>query len=227
RRRDRHRGGPGCAAGRRGARGGPRRGLVRIRRARCVDGRLEGVRIHRAHVAARVRHRARRGEGRPDATAAPHHCRRRPVAGAATAAAQRSPRPRTPLRESPRRHHVSLFQTRNTLHMTTTTAATIDDLQSDTWERDGSNELLVGGLPLSRVVDGIGQTPCYLYDRARLSRRAAALKSLLPARVRLHYAVKANPMPALVCHMAGLVDGLDVASRGELRTALDAGMSPE
>lgn len=111
--------------------------------------------------------------------------------------------------------------------MTTTTAATIDDLQSDTWERDGSNELLVGGLPLSRVVDGIGQTPCYLYDRARLSRRAAALKSLLPARVRLHYAVKANPMPALVCHMAGLVDGLDVASRGELRTALDAGMSPE
>jgi diaminopimelate decarboxylase len=31
-------------------------------------------------------------------------------------------------------------------------------------------------------------------------------------------------MPALVCHLAGLVDGLDVASGGELRVALDSGM---
>lgn len=30
-------------------------------------------------------------------------------------------------------------------------------------------------------------------------------------------------MPALVCHMAGLVDGLDVASGGELKVALDSG----
>jgi diaminopimelate decarboxylase len=27
----------------------------------------------------------------------------------------------------------------------------------------------------------------------------------------LHFSIKANPMPALVQHMAGLVDGLDVA----------------
>jgi diaminopimelate decarboxylase len=54
----------------------------------------------------------------------------------------------------------------------------------------------------------------------------AELRGLLPRDVKLHYAVKANPMPALVCHMAGLVDGLDVASGGELRIALDAGMNP-
>jgi diaminopimelate decarboxylase len=38
--------------------------------------------------------------------------------------------------------------------------------------------------------------------------------------------MKANPMPALVCHMARLVDGIDVASGGELKVALDAGANP-
>ena len=97
----------------------------------------------------------------------------------------------------------------------------------ETWARDDGGELLVGGQPLSRVVAAIGATPCYLYDRARIARRAAGLRARLPGNVLLHYAMKANPMPALVCHMAGLVDGLDVASAGELRLALDTGMSPE
>jgi diaminopimelate decarboxylase len=47
-----------------------------------------------------------------------------------------------------------------------------------------------------------------------------------PRQIDVPYAVKANPMPALVCLMAGLVDGLDVASAGELRVALDAGVDP-
>jgi diaminopimelate decarboxylase len=95
------------------------------------------------------------------------------------------------------------------------------------WLRDGSGELLIGGRPLSTVVAAVGSTPCYLYDRARLDQRANSLRAALPGEVLLHYAMKANPMPALVCHMARLVDGLDVASRGELRTALDSGMSPQ
>ena len=54
--------------------------------------------------------------------------------------------------------------------------------------------------------------------------RVALLRATLPARrSSLHYAMKANPMPALVAHMARLVDGLDVASGGELEVALDAG----
>ena len=44
----------------------------------------------------------------------------------------------------------------------------------------------------------------------------AALRAALPEAVKLHYAMKANPMPALVGLMAGLVDGIDVASAGEL-----------
>lgn len=94
------------------------------------------------------------------------------------------------------------------------------------WPRDGSGELLVGGRPLSRVVTEVGGTPCYLYDRARLDLRVAALRRGLDDRIDLHYAVKANPMPALVGHLARRVDGLDVASAGELRVALDAGMHP-
>lgn len=97
---------------------------------------------------------------------------------------------------------------------------------STPWRRDAHGEWLVGGRPLSAVAAAVGSTPCYLYDRARLTERATGLKARLPREVLLHYAMKANPMPALVCHMARLVDGLDVASRGELRTALDSGMDP-
>ncbi|MDV3243246.1 MAG: pyridoxal-dependent decarboxylase, exosortase A system-associated [Methylocaldum sp.] len=43
----------------------------------------------------------------------------------------------------------------------------------------------------------------------------------------MHYAIKANPMPAVVQHLAGLVDGLDVASAGEMKVALDTPMPPE
>lgn len=95
------------------------------------------------------------------------------------------------------------------------------------WARNDAGELLLGGQPLSRLVESVGKTPCYLYDRGRLTHRARGLRAQLPERVLLHYAMKANPMPALVCHMARLVDGLDVASAGELRVALDSGMAPE
>lgn len=86
-----------------------------------------------------------------------------------------------------------------------------------------NGELHVGGIPLRRLADRVGQTPFYAYDRGLLTRRVNELRSVLPPSMKLHYAMKANPMPALVVHMAGLVDGIDVASGGELKTALDAG----
>jgi diaminopimelate decarboxylase len=87
-------------------------------------------------------------------------------------------------------------------------------------------ELLIGGIPLSRLAARVGSTPFYAYDRSLLDGRVAQLRAALPAQVKLHYAMKANPMPALVAHMAGLVDGIDVASAGELQVALDAGADP-
>ena len=88
------------------------------------------------------------------------------------------------------------------------------------------SELLVGGQPLSRLTARIGQTPYYVYDRALLNERIRQLRAALPPEVSLHYAMKANPMPAVVQHMVGLVNGIDVASSGELQVALDAGADP-
>ncbi len=84
--------------------------------------------------------------------------------------------------------------------------------------------LLVNGVPLPRLALRVGRTPFYAYDRSLVEARVAELRRVLPAEVQLHYAIKANPMPALVQHLARLVDGLDVASAGELRVALDTGM---
>jgi diaminopimelate decarboxylase len=85
-------------------------------------------------------------------------------------------------------------------------------------------QISIGGVPLSLLAARVGRTPFYAYDRGLLRARVTELRSVLPSAVGLHYAMKANPMPALVGFMAGLVDGLDVASAGEMRVALDAGM---
>lgn len=88
-------------------------------------------------------------------------------------------------------------------------------------------ELQVGGLPLTLLAERVGQTPFYAYDRALIAARIAAVRQVLPPGVLLHYAIKANPMPALVGFVRPLVDGMDVASAGELKLALDAGADPQ
>ena len=75
-------------------------------------------------------------------------------------------------------------------------------------------------MPLTELARQVGRTPFYAYDRWVSSERVAALRRYLPPIIQLHYAIKANPMPAVVSHLARLVDGLDVASAGELRVAL-------
>lgn len=80
---------------------------------------------------------------------------------------------------------------------------------------------------MRRLAEQVGRTPFYAYDRRALDRRVKQLRSALPPEIRLHFAVKANPMPALVRFLAQRVDGLDVASSNELRIALDAGASPK
>ncbi|PWV63350.1 pyridoxal-dependent decarboxylase, exosortase A system-associated [Plasticicumulans acidivorans] len=87
-------------------------------------------------------------------------------------------------------------------------------------------ELTVGGMRISTLAARVGATPFYAYDRALITQRVAELRQTLPAAIELHFAVKANPMPAVVQHLAGLVDGLDVASAGELQVALDTGIDP-
>lgn len=87
--------------------------------------------------------------------------------------------------------------------------------------------LSIGGRSLLDIAAQVGRTPFYAYDRSALSDRVASLRSLLPRDIELHFAIKANPMPAVVRYMSGIVDGLDVASAREMQVALDTGMSPE
>ena len=90
-----------------------------------------------------------------------------------------------------------------------------------------NNELKVGGLPLQLLAERVGQTPFYAYDRSLIAARIRAVRQALPQGVHLHYALKANPMPALVAFVSPLVDGMDVASAGELKLALDAGATAQ
>lgn len=89
------------------------------------------------------------------------------------------------------------------------------------------NVLQVGGMPVTRLAERVGSTPFYAYDRRLISERVAQLRAALPTDIHLHYAIKANPMPAVVQHLATLVDGFDVASGGELKVVLDTIMPPE
>lgn len=86
--------------------------------------------------------------------------------------------------------------------------------------------LQIGGMSLIRLAQRVGQTPFYAYDRQIITKRVALLRQYLPSEIQLHYAMKANPMPAVVQHMANLVDGIDVASLGEMKVALDTVMMP-
>lgn len=86
------------------------------------------------------------------------------------------------------------------------------------------DRLVVGGLTARELAAVAGATPFYAYGRTAMARRVAELRAALPAGIHLHYAVKANPMPAVVATLAPLVDGLDVASLGEAQVALAAGV---
>ena len=87
--------------------------------------------------------------------------------------------------------------------------------------------LQIGKLSLTRLAQRVGTTPFYAYDRQKITERITLLRQYLPSEIHLHYAIKANPMVAVVQHLASLVDGLDIASMEEMKVALDTTMLPE
>lgn len=89
-----------------------------------------------------------------------------------------------------------------------------------------NNELLVGGLPITELLARAEGRPFYVYDSEVITQTVKQLRATLPPAIKLHYAVKANPMPEVVKHLAGITDGLDVASARELALAIDAGVAP-
>lgn len=87
-------------------------------------------------------------------------------------------------------------------------------------------ELAIGGRKASDLVAEAGTTPLFVYSRDMLRARVAALRDAMPERLGINYAIKANPYAPMLEFMAGLVDGFDVASAGELARLGEAGIDP-
>jgi diaminopimelate decarboxylase len=87
-------------------------------------------------------------------------------------------------------------------------------------------ELVIGGRKAGALVKEAGDTPLFVYSRDAITRRMGELRAAMPSRLAIHYAMKANPYPPLLEFMADLVDGLDIASGGELEQARAAGFLP-
>ena len=82
-----------------------------------------------------------------------------------------------------------------------------------------TGELVIAGRGAEGWAAEAGDTPLFVYDTAIVATRIARFRAAFPA-VDLHYAIKANPLPALLDRVAPMVDGLDVASSGELARVL-------
>lgn len=85
---------------------------------------------------------------------------------------------------------------------------------------DQHGVLRIGGDTVDALIARAGDTPLFVYDMGAVRRRVARLRNAVPSGVALHYAIKANPNADLLAALAPLVDGLDVASSGELERAL-------
>ena len=89
-----------------------------------------------------------------------------------------------------------------------------------------AGELAIGGRTVSDLVDEAGDTPLFVYSSDTILARMSALRAAMPKRLKIHYAMKANPFRAVVNFMDELMDGFDIASMGELTATLSMGPLP-
>jgi len=84
-------------------------------------------------------------------------------------------------------------------------------------------------VPVNQLAEEFG-TPLYVYSLAQLRRNIATFTGAANRRnngFSSSYALKANSNPSLLAEVCAAGLGADVVSGGELRTALDAGFTPE
>ncbi|MHB8062510.1 MAG: type III PLP-dependent enzyme [Ruminiclostridium sp.] len=78
---------------------------------------------------------------------------------------------------------------------------------------------------LSTIVEKY-QTPIYVYDGDKIALQYRMLKNALPHGVEIFYSMKANPLLGICQLLRKLGSRIEIASSGELYTALEAGFSP-
>lgn len=90
-----------------------------------------------------------------------------------------------------------------------------------------SEEFKINGVSINELAIRAGGTPFFIYDKRIVKKKIDELRSHLPRELNIHYAIKANPMCALVGYIANHVDGFDVSSANELTLALNSGMDAQ
>jgi len=90
---------------------------------------------------------------------------------------------------------------------------------------DADGMLLIGGRRADALVVAAGDTPLFVYDLDLVDRQIRRFRTAFEG-IDLHYAIKANGYIPILKYILRQVDGLDVASGGELRLALEAGADP-
>jgi len=93
------------------------------------------------------------------------------------------------------------------------------------FEIDG-DDLLIGGVSTRSIISTVG-SPAYIYD-ARLMRKAyRRLSDALDGFASVYYSVKANPALSIIQLFLNEGAGMEIASIGEYRAAINAGASPQ
>jgi diaminopimelate decarboxylase len=89
---------------------------------------------------------------------------------------------------------------------------------------DSEDRLLIGEQTADELVAEAGGTPLFVYDTNLIARQIDLFRAAMPQEVALHYAVKANSYAPLLLWLADKVDGLDIASAGELGRVAHLGL---
>lgn len=105
------------------------------------------------------------------------------------------------------------------------TKAFAGDLAADHFNITGA-DLLIGGIPVRELAARYG-TPLFIYDGGVMRRSYRALHEALSGFARIHYSVKANPVPAIIRLFSQEGAGIEIASLGEYRAAQAAGVKPD
>jgi diaminopimelate decarboxylase len=90
---------------------------------------------------------------------------------------------------------------------------------------DADGMLLIGGRRADALVAEAGDTPLFVYHLGLIEAKIARFRAAFQG-IHLHFAMKANPYLPLLRHVGSKVDGVDLASGGELAIAMAAGVNP-
>ena len=105
----------------------------------------------------------------------------------------------------------------------TYTAFTRGIIESNFGIRKGLLE--IDGISVASITGQYG-TPVYIYGCSIIDKSIETLKSTYPENFSIHYSIKANPNRAIIRHCISRNLGLEIASSGEFKRALESGCDP-